>query len=270
MKKPTLLVLGTLALLWIATGTAGAQDGFSIVPAAQNAQNLLQTVKSQDPGPILLNPVKHMIRSALGSGVSVGTVVLLLLLPSVATLIAAARHLIGVRGFGIFLPAALSVVFLATGPVVGIGLFLVIVAVSTIFRLVVRKAKFKLQYLPRMALTLWTVVVGILAILFVAPYVQGSVPEVSIFPVLIMILLSEDFTKVQLGKSLGVAISLTFETFVLALVSFAVLSMTAVYEWAIANPEAVLAGPLVVDIFLARYAGLRLMELWRFRKLISK
>ena len=44
-----------------------------------------------------------------------------------AALIAAARHLIGIRGFGIFLPAALSVSFVATGPIVGIIIFLLIV-----------------------------------------------------------------------------------------------------------------------------------------------
>lgn len=243
----------------------------NIVQSRQPAEELLAALALQAPGEVLANPVKHLIRAAVQAGVSIETIVLLLLLPIVATLIATARHLIGIRGFGIFLPAALSVVFLAIGPVVGVALFLLIVALSTFFRLLTRKLKLKLQYLPRMALTLWVVAIGILGILFAAAYIpQVRIPQVSLFPVLIMILLSEDFVKVQLGKSLAVAISLVSQTFILGLLSFGVLSLAAVQEWVITNPEAALGLPLVVNIFLARYVGLRLLELWRFRKLIAK
>ena len=82
------------------------------------------------------NPLKHAIRAAVGIGVPANTITLLLLLPAVAAIIAAARHLIGLRGFGIFLPAALAVAFVATGPILGIGLFLVIVTVSTFARII--------------------------------------------------------------------------------------------------------------------------------------
>src|SRR3989344_7844977 len=80
-----------------------------------------QALHSAWPG----NPIKFAIRGAVDAGVPPNTIVLLLLLPGVAALIAAARHLIGLRGFGIFLPAALAVTFVATGPVVGIALFLI-------------------------------------------------------------------------------------------------------------------------------------------------
>ena len=85
------------------------------------------------------NFLKYAIRGSVNAGVPPNTIVLLLLLPGVAGLIAAVRQLVGLRGFGIFLPAALSVVFVAVGPIVGIGLFLLIVAVSTITRLILRK-----------------------------------------------------------------------------------------------------------------------------------
>ena len=77
------------------------------------------------------NPVKYAIRGSVASGVPTNTITLLLLLPLVASIIAAARHIIGIRGFCIFLPAALSVVFVAIGPIVGIGLFLLIITIST-------------------------------------------------------------------------------------------------------------------------------------------
>ena len=87
--------------------------------------------------------VRHAIESSLASGVPENTIVLLLLLPIVATVIAAIRQIVGIRGFGIFLPAALSITFVAIGPILGILLFLAIVAMSTIVRFVTRKLKLK-------------------------------------------------------------------------------------------------------------------------------
>lgn len=217
------------------------------------------------------NPIKHAIRGAVDAGVPPNTIVLLLLLPVVTAIIAGARHLIGIRGFGIFLPAALSVVFVATGPVVGIGIFLVIVSVSTATRMILRKTNFKLQYLPRMSLILSFVVLGVLSVLFAAPIIrQPGITNVSIFPVLILVLLAEDFSRVQLGKSAKTAVSITTETLILALVSYVFLTLKSVQEFALLRPEALLIFVFVFNIFIGKYVGLRLREYWRFRKLISK
>lgn len=207
--------------------------------------------------------MKSLIDTAVARGVPEETIILLLLLPLVAFIVAFSRNVIGVRGFGIFLPAALAVTFVATGPLVGIGLFLVIVIISTAVRLILRGLKLKLQYLPRMALILWAVVLGVLGLLFVAPM------NVSIFAVLILILLSEDFTRVQLGKSIKTAASLTFETVILALVSYFFLTLEPLQNFVFANPEISLIGVGIADLLLAKYTGLRLMEIYRFRKLIS-
>lgn len=240
-------------------------------PLGPKSVDSLDVLISQPLGRVLpFNPVKYAIRTGVGFGIPTQTITLLLLLPLVAAFIAAARNLIGIKGFGIFLPAALAVTLVATGPILGIGLFLVIVSVSTLVRIVFRRLKFKLQYLPRMALILWFVVVSVLAILFSAPYFGvGSIANVSIFAVLILTLLAEDFTKVQLGKSIRTAVDLTSETLLLSLVSYLILTLRPVQEFAILNPEALLIGVFVFDFILGKYTGLRLLELWRFRKLIS-
>jgi len=225
----------------------------------------------QKLGPVWpANPIKYAIRGAVGAGVSTNTIVLLLLLPVIAAGIAAARHLIGLRAFGIFLPAALSVVFVATGPIVGIGLFLIIVAISTSVRMILRKAKIRLQYLPRMALLLFFVVMGVLAVLFAAPIIKrADLANVSIFPVLILVLLAEDFARIQLGKSAKVAINLTTETLILSLVSYIFLTLTSLQEFALLNPEILLLSVVIFDFLLGKYVGLRFIELWRFRRLIA-
>ena len=215
------------------------------------------------------NPIKHAIRGAVASGVPPNTLVLLLLLPIVTFVIAFSRNVVGIRGFGIFLPAALSVVFVATGPIVGIGLFLVIVTVSTVVRLVLRKLKLKLQYLPRMSFILWAVVLGVLGVLFMAPLLNFSaLANVSIFAVLVLILLAEDFSRVQLGKSAKTAVSLTFETLILSIISYLFLTLQPLRQYVLLNPEASLFLVALADLILGKYTGLRVMEFYRFRKLI--
>ena len=240
-------------------------------PTEETIEPLEKLLEGQELGPIWpSNPIKYAIRGAVEAGVAPNTIVLLLLLPVVATIIAGSRHLIGLRGFGIFLPAALAVTFVATGPIVGIGLFLVIVLFSVGFRMVLRRRKIKLQYLPRMALMLLFVVVGVLLVLFAAPIIQHpDLANAGIFPILILVLLAEDFSKVQLGKSIKVAINLTTETLILSLLSFAFLTYQPLHEYVLLNPEATLLIVAVTDFLLGKYVGLRLVEYWRFRKLFT-
>jgi hypothetical protein len=232
---------------------------------------LEKLLKNQTLGPIWpFNPVKYAIRGAVASGVPANTLVLLLLLPIVTFVIAFSRNVVGIRGFGIFLPAALSVVFVAIGPVVGIGLFLVIVTVSTVVRMILRRLKLKLQYLPRMSFILWAVVLGVLGVLFLAPVLKFSaLANVSIFAVLILILLAEDFNRVQLGKSAKTAASLTFETLLLSLISYLFLTFQPLQQYVLLSPEISLILMAFFDLLLGKYTGLRVMEFYRFRKLIK-
>lgn len=216
------------------------------------------------------NIFKFAIRRSVEAGVPVNTLVLILLLPLIAAVIAGTRQIIGLRGFGIFLPASLSVVFVATGPVVGIALFLIIVFVSTFTRMLLRRFKIKLQYLPRMALILWAVSVGVLSVLFLTPILRyPGLTNVSIFAVLILALLTEDFIRIQLGKSVKTAIRLTTETIILSVISFLFLTYKPIQEYALLHPEIYLMIIFAIDLVMGRYTGLRVMELWRFRKLIN-
>jgi hypothetical protein len=233
---------------------------------------LEKLLREQKLGPVWpYNFLKYAIRNSVSAGVPANTIVLLLLLTAVAALIAASRHLIGLRGFGIFMPAALSVAFVAMGPILGITIFIVMIVFSTLFRMITRRLKLRLQYLPRMAMVLWFVVIGVLGVLFLAPVIkQPDLKNISIFPVLILVLLAEDFSRVQAGKSIKTAINMTLETLILALFSFLLLTFSPLQKWALLNPELFLLLVLVFNLVVGKYVGLRFMEYWRFRKLINR
>jgi hypothetical protein len=74
---------------------------------------------------------------------------------------------------------------------------------------------------------------------------------------------------VQIGKSAKVAVNLTTETLILSLVSYIFLTLEAVQRFALLQPETYLFLVGATDLLMGKYVGLRLMEFWRFRKLIA-
>ena len=214
------------------------------------------------------NFVQHGIRQAVAKGVSPNTIVLVLLFPLVAGMIAAARHLLGLTGFGIFVPAMLSVALVATGIKVGLVLFIVILLVATVARRVTQKLK--MQYLPRMALLMWFVSVGVLAVLLGAVnFAFGELSAVSIFPILILMLLAENFIEVQVGKSKREATRVTMQTLVMAVVGAMTMRLDVVQRWVLLNPEIALFLVMVFDVYVGRYVGLRLLENIKFKSLLG-
>lgn len=214
----------------------------------------------------ITNFLQHAVRNAVMLGVPANTIVLVLLFPVVAAIIAASRHLIGLRGFGIFTPAVLSVAFVSTGVMVGILLFVVILIMANLGKRTMKRLK--LQYMPRMALILWFMCLGLLGSLLFAPYLRlDSLMSLSIFPILTLVLLAENFIEVQLGKSRNEATELAMETILLALICSLVLSLDGVQKFAIVYPEILSLGVAVFDVFMGQYSGLRLSEYLKFRKI---
>ena len=215
------------------------------------------------------NSLSHAIRYAVSQGVPANTIVLILLFPLVATVVVIARHIIGLKSFGIFTPALLSVAFLATGLLIGISLFILILLVATLVRMLLRQVK--IQYLPRMALFIWFVSMAILGVLIVSPALnREELITIGIFPILILILLTEDFLDIQITRSFSQSLLITFETLLLAVTCFYLMNLEALQKFALVNPELFSLALLLIIGLVEQYSGLRLLEIWRFRKLLSK
>ncbi len=235
-------------------------------PTVEVKNKLERVLEENQPGPLSWhNFLKHAILRSVKNGVPVNTLVLILLFPLIVAIVAAARHLIGVRGVGILTPALLSVAFLATGIWAGIILFLTILALAMIFRLVLRRLK--LQYLPRMALLLWVVSAGVLGTLLLASIFNvSSLVTIGIFPILILMLLAETFIDIQVGRSSSEAKDIILQTFILSTLSSLLMAWDAVQRMVLLFPEAIFLGVAVFDVFVGRYTGLRLTEYLMFRK----
>jgi len=128
------------------------------------------------------NFFKVSIRQAVSKGVPPNMFVLILLFPLTAALVAFSRNVMGVKGFGIFIPAAVSVAFLSTGVVVGVILFLSILLAASLARKLISKAR--MQYFPRMAMMIWAVSLAVFGLLLISPLFGNwsSLQQVGYFP----------------------------------------------------------------------------------------
>jgi len=241
-----------------------------ITTGTQSENKLVLFLEENPPDPLSwYNGLQHAIRFSVSEGVAPNTIVLVLLFPLIASLIAASRHVIGLRGFGIYIPAVLSVALVATGIFEGLTIFLAIVGTALLASKVVQKMR--MSYLPRTALLLWMMSLGILALFFIAPALGlANLLTINIFPILILVLLAENFLDAQTRTKQLEALAITIETLVLAAICGIILQWEPMHRLALLEPELLLLGTAAINIIIGKFVGLRLSERLRFRPIIEE
>jgi hypothetical protein len=215
------------------------------------------------------NALQHGIRGAINRGLPANIVVLIILFPIITAIISASRHLIGLQGFGIYIPAVMSVAFASTGISTGVLVFVAVLLATILFRVPLQKMK--LQYLPRTALLLWGVSTFILGLLILASYAGFSAfLTLNIFPLLIIILLIENFMETQLSSTRNQAVQLTIETLLIATVCSLLIGWEPLQKAVLLNPEITIISVALFNILTGKYSGLRLLEYIRFRSIMEQ
>ena len=210
----------------------------------------------------LLNFFGYAVQYAVDKGVPANTIILVLLLPLLATIIAFVRHVIGLPSIGIFVPVALSITFISTGITAGLILIVSILLASSIARIFLKRVQ--LMQMPKVALSMFVVSLFIFLTLAVS---AGTgllvVRQISIFPVLLLILLSERVTQLHLERSPKETFNITFVTLVMGILGYLLLSYDGLRDTVLLYPEVVLL-LIPANILIGRYFGLRLTEYYRF------
>lgn len=215
------------------------------------------------------NFLQHLIRDAVSKGLPANIIVLLLLFPLVVSIIAASRHVIGLRGFGIYIPAVLSVAFVSTEIITGVIIFASVLLAATITRRLVKDLN--LPYLPRTAMILWGVSVFILIMLILSSKLEiFQLLTISIFPILIIIILTENFMNSQLFNSQREAMKIAFETLIVAIICSLIISQDIVQKFVLLYPEVSLLGTAFINYLIGKYTGLRLAEFLRFSSILGQ
>ncbi len=213
----------------------------------------------------ILNAIAYGVQYAFKAGVPANTIILILLLPFLASIVAAVRHIIGLPSLGMLVPIALSITLLETGVWAGSVLLFAILFGSVVARLMLKKLR--IMQLPKLALSMLVVSVFILVAL-TASAAGGllAVRTLSIFPILLFILLSDRIVALLLERTMGETVRITFITLVLSLLGFFLLSFQPILRFVLLYPEIVLI-LIPLNIIIGRYFGLRVTEYVRFTPL---
>lgn len=210
------------------------------------------------------NGLKVLISWAMSLGVASNTIVLLLLLPLIATLISVLHYMVGLSGYGIFMPTMIAIAFIATGVVGGLVLFAMILVISILSSYVLKRLK--LHFWPARAISLLFISLGTFLLMMASSFVKLiDIRQISIFPILFMILLAEEFTRTQMVKSQGEAKRLTVGTIVLAITGAIMMNFAWLQGIVLGYPELVVILVLVINLLVGNYTGIRLSEINRFK-----
>ena len=192
---------------------------------------------------------------------------ILLLVPIGALMISALRNLIGFPTFGIFMPVLMALSFRNTGLEYGLGIFFGILLLGY----AVRRAldKLRLLLVPRMSVLL-TLVIGCFTILALVGSKIGlrEFMAVGLLPFVILTMVIERFFVLveEAGASAGIRTALG--SALVSVITYFIISWEPLQLTFFLYPE-LMAAVSALQILVGQYSGYRLMELFRFRKLIG-
>ncbi len=215
----------------------------------------------------ITNFISFGINYLVNKGIPINSISLILMLPVIATILSFSRQVIGMKAFGIVTPAITTLSFLVMGLPYGLLIFSAILISGTLTRLLM--SKLHLLYLPRMALVLTGVSIAVLLVFGLGVATDNTaLASFSIFPILILTLLAEEFIALQFKSGAKKALTVTAWTLALSIGCYFIVSWQIVRTLFVSYPEIVLLA-IPINILLGRWSGLRLTEYIRFRRLLQ-
>lgn len=193
-------------------------------------------------------------------------IILILILPIIATAIAFMRQVVGLKTIGIYTPSIITLSLIVLGIKFGLFILALIVIFGTLIRVILNK--FHLLYSSKVGVILTVSSFIIFLVIAMGTYFEiGGVSTIAVFPMLIMITLGEKFTNLYTEKGFKSAFLVTGETVVVTVLCYFFVTWGFLQTLVISYPGSMYLIAIVLNIVLGRYTGLRLSEYIRFRSL---
>jgi hypothetical protein len=234
-------------------------------PQKTEIQALLEKRPVEKPG--VFSFIAYWVQKAIGLGIPANTIVLIFLVPVIATLVTFVRVIIGLPALEMLVPIVLAFAFVAIGITAGVIILGAVVLASFVSRALLRRVP--IMYFPKRSLSHMLLAFFVFAALTLAIILEiESIKDLSIFPVIILTLLGDSIVSVQLRKTVRETMLITTVTIGIALLGYLMATSLWVRDLVILWPEIVLL-TIPINLLLGRYFGLRLAEILRFKTLES-
>lgn len=212
-------------------------------------------------------------------GIPDNILLLIILLPVIATVIAFLKQIIGVSTLGLYTPAIITLTFLILGLKFGLILLFFLSVVSSLTHRILKR--FRMLYIPKMAILITVVSLAIFILFSFAIYLNILEPEfvsLAIFPTVVMGTLIEKVVNAQSGKSFKKSLFTIIEVSFVSIFAYFIaggsidlfvttIRFTAIKDFISNYPETIFA-ILVINVLLGKWTGLRLTEYMNFRDVL--
>lgn len=209
------------------------------------------------------NLLSSLVNAMLTKGVPSQTVILLLVLPFIAMILAFLRQVIGVTSFGLYTPSIIALSFLALGWQLGVFFLLFILITGYATRALMKR--WRMLYIPKVAVILTVVSVTLLILMGLMAYIGITFSRETIFILLIMSTLTESFLALKSEEGWKTATLGVLETIGASLLCVFIVQWPVFQSLILAYPEVIVL-TVIVNVILGRFTGLRLMEYFRFKE----
>lgn len=207
-----------------------------------------------------------LVQSLLMHGVPSQTVILLLVLPFIATILAFFKQVVGITTFGLYTPSIIALSFLALGWKVGVVILLFILLSGYATRAFMQR--WRLLYIPKVAIVITVVSITLLILTGLSAAFELTFSRETVFILLILSTLAESFLTLKTEQGWTSAIFGVAETILAALFCVFLVQWGTFQALVLAYPELILL-TIVADVLLGRWTGLRIMEYFRFREVFK-
>jgi len=208
------------------------------------------------------NGMAYALQQTYAAGVPIDSILLILSIPIIATMVTFFRYVVGFPTLGIVLTMVLSLTFIAVGISLSLFLLLSLVITTLITRVLFRRIR--IMQFAKVALSMLVISGSILGSLVLSlRFGIVSSGQISIFPVLLFLLLSERIVALQLERSMRDALTTTVITIILGVIGYGILSTPLIRNSLLMYPEILLL-LIPLNVMIGRYYGLRITEYFRF------
>ncbi len=215
--------------------------------------------------------------------ISQETLIMIIMLPVIATILGFVRHIIGIKSLGLYAPIILTYAYLELGlsssdttwegkALYGLkyGLILTIIVfiISYITNAITRRIR--LHYFPKIALVLSTVALTIYLLMVAAnAFNKFGLLNIGFLPVILISTVSEQFVSLMSKKNIATAISLAITTVTMSAGIFIITIFEPFQDILIDYPYLLLL-TIILNILIGRFTGLRASEYIRFKDILDR
>ena len=191
---------------------------------------------------------------------------IILMIPFGALVSVLTRNVLGLRTFGFFLPMLIAIAAMKSGLTWGITAFLGVIGIVFLVRTGVERLR--LLHFPQLAILLTSAVAAVLLFAIVgALFGNLNLAHVTFLPFAVLTIVTEKFSTMLEEEGAGEVLKVTAMSIIAICLSFLVMSNWTLQTFVLSFPESFLF-LILLDVLIGSWTGMRLMEYWRFRRLL--